>query len=198
MTDTSLGKRLDEIHARYLGGSRTAPRDLVGEALEPLQRLVRSRVHGLSEEDARDAATDAIMSYLDAPGTFDPARGASLWTYLGAIALNKARDTARRAATGARAIEKLHDAIELWHRHANNLADVEVAMDAEQIRPRLDEVARTEDEQRALALMIEGERSTEAYAAALGLAPDAAETAHTVKKVKDRLKARMKKVRDGR
>jgi hypothetical protein len=87
--------------------------------------------------------------------------------------------------------------IELWQVDTNkDSEEAEWKLDAGRImRDHGSKIVKTEHERRVLELILDGERSVAAYAEILGLAShDGAED--EVKRVKDRITLRMKKVRD--
>ncbi|MCA8184103.1 hypothetical protein [Burkholderia vietnamiensis] len=65
-----LTVRLNEIHEQLVSGSRTASRDLFIEAQAPIQAFIKSRFYRLSNEQAYDLATDAVLIYLTDPVDF--------------------------------------------------------------------------------------------------------------------------------
>jgi RNA polymerase sigma factor (sigma-70 family) len=191
-----LGARLNDIHTLLLGGSRTASLRLFREAEGPLTGyLLRSLLVRTSEE-ARDIAIDAIAGYLENPQSFDPTKS-SLWSYLCMVAGANARDSLRQKLNRKELLEENSYEIELWGAQANNwYDDVEWRRDAEKIMALHGNVIAQDDRERqVLKLMLDGERSVAAYAEALGL-DSASDIAAEVKRVKDRITLRIKKVGD--
>jgi DNA-directed RNA polymerase specialized sigma24 family protein len=192
---SALGERLNAIHQQLVEGGRTASLDLFREALDPIAGHVLRSVPGITEEDARDHAIAAIIGHVEKPASFDPAKS-SLWTYLCLVATRDAIDALRQRGDRAELMEKHGYDIELWGARPNNDYDeIEWKKDAEKImRQHGDYIVRNEGERRVLNLMLEGERELSAYAAALGLDQAGSATATEVKRVKDRINLRMKKV----
>jgi hypothetical protein len=191
-----LGDRLNDIHARILAGSRIASLDLFREAAAPVTGHVMQQVPGVTEDEAHDCAINAIIGHLENTKIFDQAKS-SLWTYLCMVAAADGRDAVDKRRNRDRLLEKDGFNIELWGSHPNKQQeDIENRRDAEKImRLHGDTIANTDAERRVLALMLEGEREVAPYAEALGLEGAANATAE-VKKVKDRISLRMKKVGD--
>lgn len=193
---SKLGTRLNEIHGRLIEGSRTASLDLFREALDPIVGHLMRAVAGITEEDAHDCAMEAIISHINQPDTFDPAKS-SLWTFLCMIAQGDARDVIRKRLGHGHLMEKHGYNIELWVGHANNeYEQSDWKKDAEKImRLHGDFIVQNDGERRVLELILDGERTVKAYAEALGLDPST-DVAAEVKRVKDRINLRLKKVGD--
>jgi RNA polymerase sigma-70 factor (ECF subfamily) len=85
----------DDLIARAQRGDRTAFSQLMSAHKDDLFRFVRRRV--ADADGASDVVQEAFVAAWGAMASFDPER--SFKTWLHAIALNKCRDAARRAAT---------------------------------------------------------------------------------------------------
>lgn len=85
----------DDLIARARRGDRTAFSTLMSGHKDDLYRFVRRRV--ADADAASDIVQEAFVAAWGAMASFDPER--SFKTWLHAIALNKYRDAARRAAT---------------------------------------------------------------------------------------------------
>lgn len=85
----------DDLIARARRGDRTAFSTLMSGHKDDLYRFVRRRV--ADADSASDIVQEAFVAAWGAMAGFDPER--SFKTWLHAIALNKCRDAARRAAT---------------------------------------------------------------------------------------------------
>jgi RNA polymerase sigma-70 factor (ECF subfamily) len=85
----------DDLIARARTGDRAAFSTLMSSHKDDLYRFVRRRV--ADADAASDIVQEAFVAAWGAMTSFDPAR--SFKTWLHAIALNKCRDAARRAAT---------------------------------------------------------------------------------------------------
>jgi len=193
----TLSARLNEIHDKLREGSRAAAYDLFFAALKPIVGYLRRAVPGLAEDEAHDCAVDALVFYLESPEKFD-ANKSSLWTFLCLIAERDAIDKVRQRADRQALFEKYGYNIELWGAHPNKQHDdSEYRMDAQRImRAHGHKILQNEAERRVLDLMLEGERSVAAYAQALGIDPEIDDVADQVKRAKDRINMRLKKVRD--
>jgi len=190
-----LAERLNAIHQQLIAGSRTASLDLFNEALDPVKGHVFRSVRGIAPDEARDYAVAAIIEYVENPTAFDPAKS-SLWSYLCLVAARDAIDAVRQRGDRAELMEQHAYDIELWGAHPNNEYDnVEWRKDAEKImRLHGDYIVQNEGESRVLKLMLEGEKDVSAYAAALGLDQTGNAATAEVKRVKDRINLRIKKV----
>jgi DNA-directed RNA polymerase specialized sigma24 family protein len=147
-----------------------------------------------ADDQLNDAVTDAILAYLRKPGAFDPQKG-SLWTFLCVIAARRLSDL-RRSVGRERLPADLIPVFELQPLRPNNLK-VEDHLLAHEIEARyLAQIARDEKELQVLELMCSDVRETRQYAAALGLDCADPGTAHEVKRMKDKLKARLRNVRN--
>lgn len=85
----------DDVIARARRGDRAAFSMLMSGQKDDLYRFVRRRV--ADADAASDIVQEAFVAAWGAMASFDPER--SFKTWLRAIALNKCRDAARRAAT---------------------------------------------------------------------------------------------------
>lgn len=191
---STLGERLNAIHQALLDGSRTASLDLFREALDALATHIRLGVRGVSKEEAEDHATVAILGHISNPAAFDPTKS-SLWTYLCLTGSRDALDGLRQRLDRADLMEKHTYEIELWGVQANNAYEgVEWKKDAEKIMLlHGDFIVQNDGERRVLRLILDGERSVSAYAKALDLKPGD-DVGAEVKRVKDRINGRMRKV----
>lgn len=196
-----------ELYDRLLAGDPLAPSDLASAYLEPLARWVVRMNPQSDASDCDTAAEDAILSLLKHPESYDPGR-MPLETYL--------HMAAKRDLQNARRSENRHarrradwGAVELSRAVGKYMVDVEadparilelqdMVSDIIRKRPRLPAAALaglTAPEIRALGLVQCGERRTELFAAALDIThlPPERQRAE-VKRVKDRLKLRLKRL----
>jgi len=190
-----LAEELDLIHRRLLTGSRVAARDLFLTALSPLKGHLAKTQAALDEETRHDLATDALLIYLEQPVRCD-VDTSSLWTYLCLVASRNATDAFRKKVRHHRLLAESADLVEEWSGRANNVRRTEDAIDARQILEQHGERLTTnETEARLLQLMLEGEKSTDAFAGVLGLDPSADDTVTLVKQAKDRMRLRLRRLR---
>lgn len=192
-----LKGHLDTIHGRMLAGSRTASRDLFLAALDPLRSFLARKFPGLSREDRHDLATDAILIYAADPAKCDTDKS-SLWSYLCRIANADAIDLLRtRANRGALLTRKVQTDVEFWASRSKDVFRDEDAIDARHIMKLHGHRLVTNDvEATVLALILNDEKKTAAFAEALGLDPNAPGIEKTVKQTKDRILLRMRRLRD--
>lgn len=195
-----LKVRLNEIHDRMLAGSRTASLDLFREGLGPIQAFLRRRFRSLTAEEAYDLATEAIAVYVADPSRCDVSKG-SLWGHLCRVALRDAIDFLRHRQVEAafvRGVEAdIANDVEFWTSRTKDTFGGEDAIDARKIMKLYGgRLVTNEAEARILILILHEEKRTEAYAEALGIDPGGAETKEIVKKAKDRMLLRLKRLRD--
>jgi DNA-directed RNA polymerase specialized sigma24 family protein len=188
-----LAARLNELHQAQLRGDPTASADIFSEAYPRLCRAIHAIAPAANEDHVSDACTNAIVEYLANPAKFD-ARKSSLWTFLNVIARRRLTD-ARRSARREHLDETTRAEFELLSSPTNNNSGEDYVLSHEIARTHLREIAQDEKELRVLELMCSGIRDTEQYAVALGLDSSDPATAREVKRVKDKLKARLRKVR---
>jgi RNA polymerase sigma-70 factor (ECF subfamily) len=190
-----LAEDLDLIHRRLLGGSRAASRDLFVKALSPLTGYLANSQPGLDDETRHDIAIDALLIYLEQPDKCDLG-ASSLWTYLCLVASRNATDAFRAQVRHHRLLAESADVVEEWSGRTNNVRRTEAAIDARRILEQHGERLTTnETEAKLLQLLLEGEKSTQAFAVVLGLEPSANDTVVLVKQAKDRLKLRLRRLR---
>lgn len=186
------------LHARLLAGDLTASAEVATRYLTGLVDVL-SRKHpqvaARDETMVRDAATDALLDYAASPASFDPERR-TLQGYLFMAAegdLLNALAKARREHER----EKLSDPVELRQSARNTGVGVPKAereLQHQELRARLNELVPDPMEQQVLELMLEGERETMAYAIVMGIVEkDWEERREEVKRMKDKLKARLRR-----
>lgn len=192
-----LKGRLNEIHDRMVAGTRTASRDLYHAALKPLIGFLAGQFPGLSEDDLYDLASDAIMIYVTNPEACDTSKS-SLWSYLCRIARADALDLVRKEKNrGELLSEKVETDVEFWASRAKDVFRDEDGIDARHIMIlHGHKLVTNQTEARVLALILNEENRTAAFAEALGLDPGASDIERTVKQAKDRMLLRMKRLRD--
>jgi hypothetical protein len=196
MSSNDVAKRLDDVHRRILIGSRTASHELFVHALQPLRAFLAKSHPALGDDDVHDIAIDAILSYLKQPGRCDVTR-ASLWTYLCMVTLADAVDLFRTRARRLVLLRESAEDVADWSGHPNHVSKMDSAIDSRRIMElHGHKLATSDSERRFLALLLDGERSTAVFAETLGVDPkdEAAET--IVKQAKDRMRLRIKRLRD--
>lgn len=186
----------DALHADLCAGEPTASSRVFTVLLEPLIDWLGFRWR--NERDAervRDFAIDSILSYLDNPLRYDPSQ-ASLLTYLRMDAHGDLlNDHERRQRRGKKEAEAT---VELAPEGRNSSTD-EYPSEREPAEMKLSIVRDAlpdERDRHAVLLMMEQERSTEAFARVWDLTELGAEDqAAEVKRNKDRIKARLRRLR---
>jgi RNA polymerase sigma-70 factor, ECF subfamily len=186
---------LDRIHAQIVGGDVTASSDLFRTVHRALTAKLRQRLGTrISWDDAGDAATDAIMEYLQSPEKFDPLRG-GLFGYLLLIARGDALNLARDQGNAKKNVARV---VELSRGDGNTLEEApDVKLDADRIlRDHHADLIRDDGDEIVLRLYLQGEKATSAYVEALALSGlSSAEQQKVVKGWKDRIELRLKRLR---
>lgn len=189
--------RLNRIHEDVLEGEVAAPLAVFQEALGPLAGMIRRRFPGFDGDRAHDIATDAILLYLEDPRRCDTSKG-SLWALLCTIAMGDAQDAARRDRRRGELQPKADRHVELWNSHANERESAESGIDARRIMEKHgDRLIRDARDEQLLGLILDDEKSTARFAEALGLDPRAETTEREVKRAKDRMLLRLKRLAHG-
>jgi hypothetical protein len=211
MTSAPLPTREEEreLHRRLLDGDRTVSVDLIGAYVLPLSAWLREQNHQALQDDLLfDVVYLLLESLCVRPAQYKPEH--SLWSFLKMSARDDLRNLlaklGRRAGrrVDLKLVEESADGgNSLEDDPAFRLVDEE---ERESIRKQDEDVRRRllprivnglSDAQRTcLDLLIDGERSTAPYAAALGVTHLAAgEQEREVKRVKDMLKKRIERAR---
>lgn len=189
-----------EIHERLLAGDPVAPTELAEVVWEPLVKALEKRHPRLRASDfLRDAASDALISYIKQPIQFDPARR-GLFGFLAMAAEGDLRNALAKASRRKRREIPIED-VELTGAGGNErleAPDLDTRIEAETMRGRIGELFKDPRDRQAVELLIEGERSTEAFAKVWGLERLLAkEQASQVKRHKDRIKKMLTRHGDG-
>lgn len=191
----------EQVHQRLLEGDPTAPSEVILAYLGLLTRRLRQRFPDVRDETiVQDAATDALIQYVQSPRRFDPAKS-GLASYLTMAArgdlLNALARERRRAARQV-PLEAVAEAA----LPGNTLGEDESAGSAEEDRMAasqlmhhvLQQVTDPRDRE-MLKLMLDGERKTTCYAGLLQIEDcSKAEQRRIVKRHKDRLKKRLQRL----
>jgi|DewCreStandDraft_1066081.scaffolds.fasta_scaffold13459_3 hypothetical protein len=196
------------LHARLLAGDPTAPAELAETSLPRLVARLGRYYKNVDPQLLESAAIDAVLDLAMHPHRYDPARG-RLASYLLMAArrdlLNALQRTQRRAAherpltvidPSAGDVELASPARNLRASEADD--PLELLIQREAADPRLMAAIREQCDEREWAvfqLLLDGEDRTAAYAQVLGiphLSPR--EQAQEVKRVKERLKKRARRL----
>lgn len=186
-------ERQSRLHEALQAGDPTATARAFELLLDPLIRLLRNKWPDRKFAEAvRDAAIDSIASYVEDPLSFDP-QGKSLLSFLQMDANGDLINAYQHQVTAARRM-KLVESREV----ARNGHVDEYPSDREPPSLTMSEVSAAfpdPRDRRAILLLMEGEKSTAVYAKAWGLEGSAEQRAKAVKRNKDRIKARIKRLR---
>ncbi len=192
------------LHRRLVDGDPTAPADLAEELLPGLLGRLRRRFPNLAQDTILyDAVIDAVLSYTERPGQFDPSK-ASLVGYLTMSAkgdvLNALERNKKRGAreVSLEVVEDSPKARKTLSKHGlvASADDLVLArFESERLAEDIRAAARSPEDSRVLHLLVDGERRTERFASVLGVEHlELAEQKRIVKQVKDRLKKRLERM----
>lgn len=188
------------VQARLLDRDPLASADFCEHYLPLLTRVLKSRYRTTDPELIEDAVVETLLAHVERPERFDPARR-SLLGYLKMAAEGDLKNLLARHKT-RHAREVILEPVELDAAARNttvarddDLADDVVERDAAvRQAARIMAVAQSEEERRVLRLMMDGEKATDEFAAALGLtALSQAEQRQRVYAIKDRLTKRLRR-----
>jgi len=193
-----------QLHARLLQSDPVAPAEFAESFLEELiRRLWAKAGPGYEETLIRDAATDAILDFIQHPSKFNPKKSA-LFTYLSMAAYRDLLNVI--AKEGRRRRRELSlQVVEETLNDGNNLVEPEIegemvldGITAEKKSEILRLVAETFPDPRDrdfLALMMDGERKTNAFCKILGIqSVNPEEQKKIVKRHKDRITKRLQRL----
>lgn len=169
-----------------------AAAEFAAAVLPPLTSALAERHRRTHPDEIATAAGDAVLAFLKRPSAYDPER-LPLANYLVFIAkrrLFNLFESERRHQSG----RIPWDSVELDAVGRNDEGDESPGFDAAALAPVVAQL--TDAERRVFDLMRDGERGTEAFADALGVAGDPDREAH-VKRAKDRIKARLRRAAGG-
>jgi hypothetical protein len=174
--------------------ARTLAADLFAECHEAVLVHLAARYPFVDRDLLHDAFVQALLELCACPGRFDAARGAWRALLLGAArrALRPLvrSDRRRRLREEKRAV-RVAGAAAAARYPLDELADRELAEQARRA------VARTEEERQVLRLWEMGVEDPAEYARALGREDSPEGVAVLVKRVRDRLTARLRRLRGG-
>ena len=193
---SDLNTELLNLHERLLAADPVAPADFFNIVVPILERYLRYRFPSMGpgvDPDIYVTATfDALTDYFKDPQKYDPTRS-GLMTYLRLAANRDLQNLLRKESRHAAGRTSL-DSVEFDQSDGNDLSEtVADNIDAERLYEELT-TEMTPAERDLFFLMVEGERSTEAAADALGIGHLAAlDRVREVKRVKDRIKKRIRR-----
>lgn len=190
-----------QFHERLLAGDKVAASEVARAFLLLVVQRLKQRFRWLDDETLLwDAASDALLSYLERPTQYHPDRK-RLLDYLVMSADGDLRNAlARRRRRAQREVPS--DSVELLLEVRNS--DCEAAgelaergaaasgLDVEEVKRKVAEVITDPVDLRVVELMLQGERRTRVFAEVLGIAHlDELEQRRVVKRHKDRLSKRL-------
>lgn len=195
------------IYRRLIDGEPDASIDLIELCLDPLTHALRHRYPSLSDPTwADDVAEDSLFQFVQSPGKYMPERG-SLWSYLFHDAYRDLQNRVQKEVRRQRRLVAL-SSVELASSGGNSDVENEVLErlaptsfaehhDVHQILDRLQQEITDPRDWQVLQLIDEGERRTQVFAEVLGIAHlPVEEQRKQVKRVKDRLRVRLKRLRE--
>jgi DNA-directed RNA polymerase specialized sigma24 family protein len=186
------------LFGRLIAGDPLAPSRCAEAFLEPLIAFLRTIHRHVDDHIRQDAAERAIISLCKRPSQFDPVRG-DLVAYLMMSATADLRNLLMSENRHHQRRENW-DSVELDGASGNSDDELEEPDLPSFDHPSLAAVIRdfSTAERVVFELMKDGERSTAAFAAALGLTDGTADDRESVvKRVKDRIKQRLKRAVEG-
>lgn len=193
---SDLNAELLSLHQRLLDDDPVATVDFFEMVVPRLERYLRYQFPSIGASVDPDvyilATHDALTDYFKSPQKYDPDRS-GLMTYLRLAARRDLQNLLGKESRHAKGRISL-DSVEFDRSDGNDVAEtVAGSIDAERLREELTE-GMTPGERDVFFLMVEGERSTEAAAAALNIEHLAVrDQVREVKRVKDRIKKRIQR-----
>lgn len=202
MSDHLQPDVLLRLHRRLLEGDRVAPAELIECLLRPLIGEMKHKYPTTDVHLVSDGVTDALLDYCARPRIFDQARGVPLNCYLATAAwrniANILRGETRRKTREAKAVEMAdQNVVELYLPTGNLLQNA--VLGTTQGHDELARLLPDPTDQQVFKLKSLGERRTEAFAKAMGIAHLPIEQQRReVKKTKDRIDKIMERRKDPR
>jgi RNA polymerase sigma-70 factor (ECF subfamily) len=182
------------LHHRLLRQDPIAPAELYEVMLSPLIGWLYAKGRTTDKVLLRDAATDAILDYIKHPNKWKPDRG-TLVSYI-CMAAHRDLLNALKKAGRHRSREISIEDVEQDELQRNVLIEYETSYAVKRFLPILDRQLASDTDRRLVALMLEGERSTDKFAKVLQIQGlPKAEKALKVKQHKDRLKKVIQRLR---
>jgi len=185
------------LHLRLLAGDKTAPDDCVVCWLPELVRGLSAHNPSIAWRDEQiiyEAALRALLDYTMEPHKYDPARS-SLRYYLRNAAQQDLKNELAREKTQGREAMSIHP-VEFSLYDGNSFEDEAIEkVDAEALMERVMEEISDPVDRLILSLVLQGERSTSAFAKVLGIEhlPEH-EQRRIVKQNKDRISKRLERL----
>jgi hypothetical protein len=192
------------IHERLLADDPTATAELAENIGNLVFEKLRKKHPRRDPDMVHDAAWDALRTYMERPTTFDPSKR----SLVGYLVMSADGDLRNAMAKSRRRREDLVVDVELvgpggkrsrGQAEARRGEDKLVAhVDVDRIRPQLERLFPDEADRAALALLLDSERSTQAFAEVWGLRNLSGDQQRIeVKRRKDRLKKALERLGKG-
>jgi DNA-directed RNA polymerase specialized sigma24 family protein len=181
--------QLRTLHRRLCNGDRTAPEEVARLLLPPLVQEISRQFSQTDEHVIWDGVSDAILDYCAQPDSFDEKRNVPLDRFLRIAAwrnvANAVRGEKRRKAREEKAVHAYGEPSVELESAVGNLLQQEKD---EQHQTKLMNALQSETDQQILALRLQGERRTEAFAKILGISHMSVnDQRRAVKRAKDRI-----------
>lgn len=178
------------IHAQLLAGDPAAPAELAHATWQPLVAKLRQKHPRLKHTDLLvDAASDALVAYIKQPRQFDPQRR-GLFGFLVMAAEGDLRNELAKISRRRRT-EELTDNVELpafRGKERPKAADPSAKVELQRLRARIHTIFKDPRDREAVETLLDGERSTTAFATIWGLEGlSVKQQAIEVKRHKDRI-----------
>jgi RNA polymerase sigma-70 factor, ECF subfamily len=151
------------LHERVVAADPVASADLFAAFMEPLVAAIRADLQ-CDQDTARDSAIDALFEYLERPSVYKPAKG-RLSTFITQIGKRRGIDRLRARSAEARREQEFGAIVELRTPAPNE--EMERSAEAQKLLEKIEQVVGNARDRAALALILDGERSTDALAKAL-------------------------------
>lgn len=182
---TVVSRDIDLLHRATIDGDDPAREQLAGYLLLRVVRIVRRRMRSLDPATIVDAVEDAVMKYLRQPETFDETRS-RLETFVAVQARRNVLDRIRRDKRRRLAEQRAG----LLPAPLTGRATLESRQTVTRI---INATAWTPMERCFIAARLNGTRSTVELATILGSTGEEAQQRRDVKRVCDRLRARLRR-----
>ncbi|MFA5400901.1 MAG: hypothetical protein WC359_10700 [Dehalococcoidia bacterium] len=196
-------KYADQLHQRLLQHDPVAPADFAETYLEELVRRLRARAGSVVDETlVRDAATDALLDYVQHPSKFNPKKSA-IFTYLTMASYRDLQNMLVKEKRRGRREIQIQD-VEISTDDGNNIVELDnpildnmSEMEIKDLLGRVAEIFPDARDRALLDLMIDGERRTIKYCSILGIQSLSADRQRKiVKQHKDRITKRLRRLGD--
>lgn len=191
------------LHRRLLAGDRIASEEVIGLVLLSLIQEVSSKFRQTDEQIIWNGVSDAVLDYCARPHQFDESRGVPLDRFLQKAAwrnvANSLRGENRRKAREEKAGQEYIDSAVELDPVVGNLLQQEENVRRQQQQAQLMHTLQNPKDQQLMALRLQGERRTEAFAKILGISHQPMDVQRReVKQAKDRIDKILRRHTGGR